>query len=213
LDELEDTGGFPKLKSGSGKGGVRSGESIGMKPGRTGVKGVIRDRNEMEDIERERRGRRNKELNDKMESMNLGGMTFDEEKAFEDREMKRRLAEEDWEETKRARRALRSGKFGHLREVGMSNFVSAVEDEARGVWVVVHIYDQVSVSSIPILILSCSLLTLSSDIRPLYHPRCNLKHPSTLTSLHQVPPYSRRCTRIRHPVRFNSQPQPRSRRR
>jgi hypothetical protein len=147
LQELEDTSGFPKLKSGSGKGGVRSGESIGMKPGRTGVKGVIRDRNEMEDIERERRGRRNKELNDKMESMNLGGMTYDEEKVFEDREMKRRLAEEDWEETKRARRALRSGKFGHLREVGMSNFVSAIEDEARGVWVVVHIYDQVSVSS------------------------------------------------------------------
>jgi hypothetical protein len=75
LDELEDTRGFLKLKSSSVKKGVRAGESIGMKPGRTGVKGVIQDRNEMEDIERERRVRRNKELDIKMESMNLGGMT------------------------------------------------------------------------------------------------------------------------------------------
>lgn len=160
LDELEDTSGFPKLKNSSAKKGVGAGESIGMKSGRTGVKGVIRDRNEMENIERERRVRRNKELSDKMESLNLGGMTYDEEKAFEDREARRRFAEEDWEETKKARRALQSGKPGHLREVGMSNFVNAIEEEERGVWVVVHIYDRVSVSPLQFLIFPFSFLNL-----------------------------------------------------
>ncbi|THG96990.1 hypothetical protein EW145_g7681, partial [Phellinidium pouzarii] len=33
------------------------------------------------------------------------------------------------------------GRFGHLREVGVNNFVAAVEEEARGVWVVVHLYE------------------------------------------------------------------------
>jgi len=108
------------------------------------VKGVIRDRKEMDDIEREKRGRRIREMNEKMERMDLGGMTFDEENAYDEKEARRRLMEEgvDWKETRKVRQELRSGRFGHLREVGVTNFVSAIEGEVRGVWVVVHIYDK-----------------------------------------------------------------------
>ncbi|EIN06299.1 thioredoxin-like protein, partial [Punctularia strigosozonata HHB-11173 SS5] len=35
----------------------------------------------------------------------------------------------------------RKGRFGHLREVGVGGFVPAVEQEERGTWVVVHLYD------------------------------------------------------------------------
>jgi len=140
LDELEDTSGFPKVNK--SREDTISRESIGMKPGRTGVKGVIRDRREVVELERERRGRRIKELNKRMESMNLGGMTVEEEKAFDEEEEKRRFAEEEWDEMRRARKESRSGKFGHLREVGVTNFVSAIEDEDPNVWVVVHIYHQ-----------------------------------------------------------------------
>jgi hypothetical protein len=37
------------------------------------------------------------------------------------------------------------GRFGHLREVGIHGFVDAVEQEDKGVWVVVHLYDPVRV--------------------------------------------------------------------
>ena len=85
-------------------------------------------------------------MNQKMERMNLGGMTYDEEKEFDEREARRieMLESIDWRETEQTRSELRSGKFGHLREVGVRNFVSAIDEEAQGVWVVVHIYDQVS---------------------------------------------------------------------
>jgi len=32
-------------------------------------------------------------------------------------------------------------RFGHLREVGLQGFVDAVEQEERGIWVVVHLYE------------------------------------------------------------------------
>ncbi|KIK31470.1 hypothetical protein CY34DRAFT_19892 [Suillus luteus UH-Slu-Lm8-n1] len=35
----------------------------------------------------------------------------------------------------------KSGRFGHLREVGWAGFVGAVEREDRGVWVVAHLYE------------------------------------------------------------------------
>ena len=41
----------------------------------------------------------------------------------------------------------REARFGHLREVGLKGFVAAVEDEEKGVWVVVHLYDSVSYSN------------------------------------------------------------------
>ena len=53
--------------------------SIGMGPGRTGVKGVIRDRDEANTRARETRAREIKELNQRMEKASLGGKTFLEE--------------------------------------------------------------------------------------------------------------------------------------
>jgi hypothetical protein len=145
LDELEDTSGFPKTKSNRGE--VMR-ESIGMRPGRTGVKGVLRDRREHIDLEKEKRGWKVKEMNERMERMNLGGMTFSEEQAFDEQQKeegeRRTVQGVDWAERRRTKMEMRTGRFGHLREVGVSNFVGAIEDEAPGVWVVVHIYDRVS---------------------------------------------------------------------
>jgi len=97
-----------------------------MGPGRTGVKGVIRDRNEAAERERSRKGEELAELAARMERANLGGKTFLEERD-EPSILERR----------------QRGRFGHLREVGLSGFVPAVEED-RNVWVVVHIYDPVS---------------------------------------------------------------------
>jgi len=97
-------------------------DSIGMGPGRTGVKGVIRDRNEAVARERSRKAEDLSELAVQMEHANLGGKTF--------------LEEQNQHATLEQQR----GRFGHLREVGLNGFVSAVEDD-QTVWVVVHIYD------------------------------------------------------------------------
>ena len=143
LDELEDTSNYPKVSKTTNV--VR--ESIGMGPGRTGVKGVIRDRKEMNTIERERQRVKLKETNERMERMNLGGMTYLEEKAFD--EAKEAEDDNSWEERRKTRMEFRSGKFGHLREIGVSNFVGAIENEAPNVWVVVHLYDRVRSLSNP----------------------------------------------------------------
>jgi len=120
-------------------------ESIGMMPGRTGVKGVIRDRDEAVSIENSRKAKEIKELNEKMERSNLGGLTYLEEKALDEKEAAKALEEErkydDIRERHRLRVELRQGEFGYLREVGFSNFVNAIEKERPGVWVVVHLYD------------------------------------------------------------------------
>ncbi|KAH9847601.1 hypothetical protein C2E23DRAFT_847974 [Lenzites betulinus] len=109
-------------------------DSIGMGPGRTGVKGVIRDRDEAESMARSKRAEEVRELNRAMEKASLGGMTWAEEE-------KVRLAETARLEGRFAEpKAARGGRFGHLREVGVRSFVQAVEDD-REVWVVVHIYD------------------------------------------------------------------------
>jgi hypothetical protein len=111
-----------------------SAQSIGMGPGRTGVKGVLRDRDEMQHIQSERQKLAVKELNERMEKTNLGGMTFLEEEAFD------RASHSKPREQSR-----RSGprNFGHLREVGVSNFANAIDNEEPGTWVVVHIFDLV----------------------------------------------------------------------
>jgi hypothetical protein len=100
-------------------------DSIGMGPGRTGVKGVIRDRNEAAARERSRKAEELAELAARMERANLGGKTF--------------LEDQDGFVTLDRRQR---GRFGHLREVGLEGFVSAVEED-QNVWVVVHIYDPV----------------------------------------------------------------------
>jgi hypothetical protein len=135
-------------------------------------------------MERERRGRRIKDLNKRMEGMDLGGMTVLEEKAFDDEE-RRRHAEENWEEMRKARRELRTGKFGHLREVGVSNFVSAIEDESPNVWVVVHIYDQVSIRVESTWNLKSNLNLVTGS---LYHFGHLLKYACPIPSLSQICP-------------------------
>ncbi|KAK7438489.1 hypothetical protein VKT23_018104, partial [Stygiomarasmius scandens] len=139
--------------------------SIGMGPGRTGVKGVIRDEQESRALESAQRRKEIEEMNKKMEKANLGGKTYleeererarsilkqggDIEKAGIDPLILRELSSQrqtrekergDRERTDVFGRA-KEGRFGHLREVGVHNFVSAVEKEARGVWVVVHLYE------------------------------------------------------------------------
>lgn len=114
-------------------------EPIGMRPGRTGVKGVIRDRNEAVQRERARRSREIEAINRKMEKASLGGKTYLEEEREKEWE---RAMEEGLAPIAERLAGGRKGKFGHLREVGADGFVKAVERE-RGVWVVVHIYDPV----------------------------------------------------------------------
>ncbi|KAI0351920.1 thioredoxin-like protein [Trametes cingulata] len=108
-------------------------DSIGMGPGRTGVKGVIRDRAEAESLARAKRAEEIKELNRAMEKASLGGKTWAEEE-------KERLAELARLEGGPSIPKSRTGRFGHLREVGVRSFVQAVEEDPD-VWVVVHIYD------------------------------------------------------------------------
>jgi len=125
-------------------------ESIGMGPGRTGVKGVIRDRDEAVEIRRERRAKEAEELRKKMEASNLGGKTFLEEerekivKGEKVDDLVRREIEKAQEGKRDVFGKKREGLFGHLREVGLKGFVAAVEKEEMGIWVVVHLYDSVS---------------------------------------------------------------------
>lgn len=116
-----------------------------MGPGRTGVKGVIRDRNEASSLDRARRAKEVNELNKRMEKASLGGKTFLEEE--DEKEWERAMLEGVREDLEGERRNVfghrKESKFGHLREVGVEGFVSSVEQEERGVWVVVHIYDPV----------------------------------------------------------------------
>lgn len=116
----------------------READSIGMGPGRTGVKGVIRDRNEAESAARTKRAQEIDAINRAMEKASLGGKTWAEEE-------RERLAEKALEEGEVPSRRvpLSKGRFGHLREVGERGFVPAIEEEDRSVWVVVHIYDPV----------------------------------------------------------------------
>lgn len=118
-----------------------------MGPGRTGVKGVIRDQHEAHTLQAAKREKEIEALRKRMERGNLGGKTF-----LEEEREKRTL--EEWEgsdlEQDRAWRMRRDilgrpkeGPFGHLREVGKAGFVAAVEREERGVWVVVHLYESV----------------------------------------------------------------------
>jgi hypothetical protein len=107
-----------------------------MGPGRTGVKGVIRDQHEAATLHAERRAREMEAVRRRMERANLGGKTFLEEEAEKDA-----LDPERGEKRTDVLGLPKTGRFGHLREVGRAGFVSAVEREDRGVWVVVHLYE------------------------------------------------------------------------
>lgn len=107
-----------------------------MGPGRTGVKGVIRDQHEAAALQASRRAREMEEVRRRMERAHLGGKTFLEEEAEKDA-----LDPERGEKRTDILGLPKTGRFGHLREVGRGGFVSAVEREDRGVWVVVHLYE------------------------------------------------------------------------
>lgn len=114
-------------------------DSIGMGPGRTGVKGVIRDRNEAAEHARTKRAQGVDAMNRAMEKASLGGLTWAEEERLRVAEKAREEGQPAEAESRRA--PLSKGRFGHLREVGERGYVQAVETEERSVWIVVHIYD------------------------------------------------------------------------
>lgn len=126
-----------------------------MGPGRTGVKGVIRDRNEAAGLARAKKAQEINALNKAIEKASLTGKTWGEE------ERERELAEEALEGGQAKRAPLSKGRFGHLREVGERGYVQAVESEERNVWVVVHIYDPVSSSNRPYVLNTSNDLPVS----------------------------------------------------
>jgi len=129
-------------------------EPVGMGPGRTGVKGVIRDRDEARARDRLREREAMQEMRRKMERTAITGKTyFEEEELKRGEEATRREGEESEDDltSTRPRKGhtiafpgLMSGKerptFGYLREVGANGFVQSVEQVDRDVWVVVHLY-------------------------------------------------------------------------
>ncbi|KIY46701.1 hypothetical protein FISHEDRAFT_46799 [Fistulina hepatica ATCC 64428] len=126
------------------------GPSIGMGvSGRTGVKGVIRDRNESDRLAADKRQTDLQQRTEKWDAAARGGKTYLEEEreklaaGEKADELVFQELERDIENTSRTDRwgIERSGRFGHLREVGMRGFVDAVEKETSGTWVVVHLYD------------------------------------------------------------------------
>lgn len=137
-------------------------DSLGMGPGRTGVKGVIRDRNESQSLARDKRALEIAELNKRIEKTSLGGKTFLEEER--EQEIQKRMMErpnggdQDSKTNMFGRKT--GGSFGHLREVGVHGFVSAVEQEERGVWVIVHLYEPASFSLPYVLSHSICSLTI-----------------------------------------------------
>ncbi|KAG8989386.1 hypothetical protein FRB90_002284 [Tulasnella sp. 427] len=132
-------------------------ESIGLGPGRTGVKGVIRDRAEARERDLEKIQREMEDLAGRQKKMDFSAPTYfeeldrDKEGGKESREGDAWGGIEEWR--KRRLVELKAGAgagassagggplFGHLREVGVGGFVEAVEKVSKDVWVVVHIYD------------------------------------------------------------------------
>ncbi len=113
-------------------------ESIGMGPGRTGVKGVIRDRAEAVAKANAKRSLETSALNRKMEAVSLaqGGKTWAEDEDA-------RRVEQGLEPIHTVPKGHSQSRFGYLREVGAANFVDAVEEKQANV--LVHIYDPVSI--------------------------------------------------------------------
>lgn len=166
-DDYSDDGGSPRRlpsaaqSNSPGVHGNNGGVGVGV-PGRTGVKGVIRDRNEAERSARDKRTAEIKELNKKMEKASLTGRTYLEERALEEDEEDEELEEMRFARVRDKARTSHGGggKFGHLREVGLEGFLKAVEAEERHVWVVLHLYHPVSFGYTWCLDLIESLITV-----------------------------------------------------
>lgn len=135
-------------------------EPVGMGPGRTGVKGVIRDRDEARARDRLRQREAMREMRRKMERTAITGKTYLEEEELKRGEEATRRKDEESEDDLTSTRprkghtiafpGLMSDKerptYGYLREVGANGFVQSVEQVDRDVWVVVHLYHPVCCS-------------------------------------------------------------------
>jgi hypothetical protein len=146
------------VDTGEADGGI----GVGVQ-GRTGVKGVIRDRAEAQSRERKKHARDVRTLNENMEKTALSARTWREDevaaKAERARDEGRELSDDEHDLGRQTIWGAHKGRFGHLREVGITSFVEAVEEE-RGTWVVVHLYEQVCMptrSHLALLIASQSL--------------------------------------------------------
>ncbi|KAG1722182.1 hypothetical protein EDD22DRAFT_507794 [Suillus occidentalis] len=108
-----------------------------MGPGRTGVKGVIRDSPEAAALQASRCAREMEEVRRRMERAHFGGKTFLEEEALKAK-AKDAAKDADALDANRSEKRTdilglpKSSRFGHLREVGRAGFVGAVEREDRG---------------------------------------------------------------------------------
>ncbi|TRM62038.1 hypothetical protein BD626DRAFT_459015 [Schizophyllum amplum] len=114
------------------------GVGVGV-PGRTGVKGVLRDRAEF----RERAQAEAQAKAAQRQVPGIGGQTYLEEqrtKAAAGERADPLVTDARGQPQRMDKWGAPRGRFGHLREVGMRGFVDAVEKEA-GVWVAVHLYD------------------------------------------------------------------------
>lgn len=166
-----------------------------MGPGRTGVKGVIRDRDEAEELHRQKRNVQVEEMRRKMEKSSLVGKTFLEEEREKGpgEKVDEIVAKEREKERKDVFGRPREGKFGHLREVDVHNFLSSVEKEERGIWVVVHLYESVRLCRC----VTCALTQPKTVIRSLL-PVGRHTHPSSArVSRYEISALSRCSSRIR----------------
>ncbi len=184
-----------------------------MGPGRTGVKGVIRDRAEAESLARMKRGNEIRELNRAMEKASLGGKTWSEE----EKERLAMIAAQEGRSAASASRVARNGRYGHLREVGVRSFVQAVEED-RNVWVVVHIYDPVRDSVLlPVMArrhnedtlhsMCLVVLTAVLVLGSLCYRGRNIISTREGIPIHEISTCTSRCYRIRIVRRFRTQPQ------
>jgi len=163
-DSEEEYGGTHVPSSSKAKKAEEAHESIGLGPGRTGVKGVIRDRNEARERDSERKAKENEEVTERLKRMDLSARTYFDDAEEEERRLKAMGLEkpkregdawkslESWKKKRtldfRSGEKRGGGGYGHLREVGASGYVDAVENVPPGVWVVVHIYDAVSADAL-----------------------------------------------------------------
>lgn len=143
-DNYSDGDGSPRRLPSTVQSKPSGGVGVGI-PGRTGVKGVIRDRNEAERSARDKRTAEIEDLNKRMEKASLTGMTYLEERALEPDENGQKFEEITFARVRDNGRTNHGGggRFGHLREVGLEGFLKAVEQEERHVWVVLHLYHSV----------------------------------------------------------------------
>lgn len=110
----------------------------------TGVKSVIRDRNEAARRDREKHIEHVRSINHRLEKMALITTTYaqDEELRLLEKATEEGLSQDQG--ISKRMLSQRPGRFGHLREIGPSGFIDAIDGAPKDTWVVLHIYDPTS---------------------------------------------------------------------